>query len=363
MTSAHTDVLAAGAPARRVIVAFASLAAASAAVALAASRWPLAAAWLRRRRLAAAAAAPSSSSAPGAPALAELLRRVAADLRAGGVGACEEAVAAFEARFAARGAAEAAGAPPEQAAVRRAQRAEATLAAARAAAEELVRASTRRHALALELDVDALGAAYAASGDAAVLEAGRALAAAHPLHAAPALLRELKAEVLRRELEAQAEARRDWLAASAHVVAGGGDDEAGDAGALLSPEQRRLAQQLALGARAGAPPPPLASRPFAAYLSRRMTAAGATVLGDGLAPCFTVDVLRQHGLLDRARLLGVMIEHAHEEEARRVPQAARRTHAVQHFALLRSHRDKLAQLGLHGVLEAGLLAHEGEAST
>jgi len=358
----HTDLLPAGAPARRAFVALASLAAASAAVALAASRWPLIAAWLAQRRLAATSSA---------PALAELLRRVAADLRSGGAAACEEAVAAFDTRFAARGAAEAASASasPELAAARRAQRAEATLAAARAAAEELVRASMRRHAQALELDADALGAAFAAAqGDAAVREAGRALAEAHPLHAAPALLRELKAEMLRRDLEAQAEARRDWLAAAEHVAAAGGneeeEEEGADAATALSAEQRRLAQQLALGARAGAPPPPLASRQFAAYLSRRMTAAGATVLGGGPAPCFTVDVLRQRGgLLDRARLFGVMIEHAHEEEARRVPQAARRTHAVQHLRLLRSHRDKMAQLGLHGVLEAGLLAHEGEVNT
>ena len=77
-------------------------------------------------------------------------------------------------------------------------------------------------------------------------------------------------------------------------------------------------------------------------------------------PCFTEHVLRRHGLADRARLFAAMTEHMLDEERQRHPHAARREHHAHHYLVLSQHRDRMLQLGLHGVLEAGMLAHEGE---
>ena len=140
------------AQAHTVLLTLTAAAAAAGAVALVAARWPLAAAWLRRRRLA-AAPTPAAAAAVTAAELVEFLRLVAADVAAGGVRAVEEAIAAVEAREAARAAAE--PPPPEDAPLelrmahadlRKARHTESTLAAARAAADGLVRAASRRHA-------------------------------------------------------------------------------------------------------------------------------------------------------------------------------------------------------------------------
>jgi hypothetical protein len=380
------DVLTAGAPARRVLVALAAGAASAALLALAVARWPRAAAWLRARRLA-AAPAPPAAAAVSAAELAELLQRAAAEVRAGGAGAVEATLAALESGEAAREAAEPPP-PPEQRAAQRAARGARMLAAARAASAQLLHDSVRRAAELRELDPLALEAAHAhhaAAGHAGVLAASRALADAHPLHAPPAQLRQLSVEMLQLEFDVHAAAKSDWLAACAHVEAlraraAAGSDASGDAsgdgdGEPLSPEQEAIVRRLVLD---GGPPPALESRAFAKLLRERMFAAGATVLrsaagaaAPGAAaaradsaqvPCFTEHVLQRHGLADRARLFATMIEHSLEEERQRHPHPARREHHAHHVLVLSQHRDRMAQLGLHGVLEAGLLAHEGEVN-
>ena len=209
-----------------------------------------------------------------------------------------------------------------------------------------------------ESAIERAHAHHAAAGHAGVLAAARALAEAHPLNAPPALLRALNAEVLQRTFETHAEAKRDWLAACA-VFEGGAEGGAEGEESALSPEQLSLVRKFrAAGAGGPVPPPSVASRDFARFLRDRMVAAGATVLDS--VPCFTQAVLKQHGLLDRARLFEAMIGHASAEERERHPQAARREHHEHHTRLVFGHRDRMAQLGLHGVLEAGMLAHEGE---
>jgi hypothetical protein len=255
------------------------------------------------------------------------------------------------------------------------------LAAARAASAQLLHDSLRRAAERRELDPLALEAAHAhhaAAGHAGVLAASRALADAHPLHAPPAQLRQLSAEMLQLEFDVHAAAKSDWHAACAHVealrarAAAGGDAGSDGDGEPLSPEQEAVVRRLVLD---GGPPPALESRAFAKLLRERMFAAGATVLRSAAgaapgaaaaradsaeAPCFTEHVLQRHGLADRARLFAAMIDHILDEERQRHPHPARREHHAHHVLVLSQHRDRMAQLGLHGVLEAGLLAHEGE---